>query len=147
VNDLAAFVWSAVVIALAPSFAAAQAVPLVVENAWASNVPGSDTAAVYLTLRNTGAQPVVVVGVRSPIANQVMMHETSIVGGQSQMRPYDRLVLAPGQALTFAPGGLHIMLSGLKHGIAPGDKVPLILALASGATVTIAAAVRPLGAQ
>jgi copper(I)-binding protein len=127
--------------------ASGQASALIVQNAWMRAVPGSDTASVYLVLRNTGAEPVIVIGVRSPAASHVMIHETSTVGGQSRMRMHEKLVIAPGQSVAFAPGGLHVMLSGMKKSPLIGQTVPLILLLANGGTVQVAAIVRPLDAQ
>jgi copper(I)-binding protein len=109
--------------------------------------PGADSAAVYLVLRNTDVRPVIVVGVRSPVASHVMVHETSTTGGQSRMRAYDRLVIAPGKSVSFEPGGLHIMLSGFKRSILIGQTVPLVLVLSNGSTVAVAAVVRPVDAQ
>ena len=147
---LAAFVLalaSVFVPAVEPAIAQGQAGPLIVQNAWMRAVPGADTAAVYLVLKNTGTQPVIVVGVNSPAASHVMVHETSNVNGQSQMRMHDKLVVAPGQSVSFQPGGLHIMLSGMKKRITIGQTVPLILLLANGGPVQVAAIVRPLDAQ
>jgi copper(I)-binding protein len=127
--------------------ATAQASPLIVQNAWMRAVPGSDTASVYLVLRNTSVEPVIVIGVRSPAASHVMIHETSTVGGQSRMRMHEKLVIGPGQSVALVPGGLHVMLSGMKKSPLIGQTVPLILLLANGGTVQVAAIVRPLDAQ
>ena len=43
------------------------------------------------------------------------------------MRMKDKIVIVPGQKVDFAPGGLHIMLSGLKGTFAVGQSVPLVL--------------------
>ncbi len=144
-NRLAALLIA--LVALVPSMAAAQVEPLIVQNAWMRKVPGADSAAVYLVLRNASVHPVVVVGVRSPAASHVMVHETSITDGQSRMRAYDRLVIAPGKSVAFEPGGLHIMLSGFKSSILIGQTVPLVLVLSNGSTVAVAAVVRPVDAQ
>jgi copper(I)-binding protein len=130
-----------------PAIAAAQTSPLLVQNAWMRKVPGADTAAAYLVLRNTGAEPVIIVGVRSPLASTVMIHETSTVGGQSQMRMHEKLVVAPGKTVALQPGGLHVMLSGFKQSPLIGQTVPLVLVLANGATVPVSVVVRSLGAQ
>src|SRR5262245_27157151 len=97
-------------------------------------VPGADTAAAYLVLRNTGAEPLIIVGIRSPLASNVMIHETSTVGGQSQMRMHEQLVVAPGKTVALQPGGLHVMLSGFKKSPLIGQTVPLVLVLSNGAT-------------
>jgi copper(I)-binding protein len=145
-NRLAACLVAFVAACAAPAFAAAQASPLIVQNAWMRKVPGADTAAVYLVLSNTGAQPVTVVEVRSSAATHVMIHETSVTGGQSQMRMHEQLVLAPGQSLALQPGGLHVMVSGFKKSPLIGQTVPFVLVLSNGATVPVAAVVRSLGA-
>ena len=132
---------------LAPFLAAAQAGPLVVQNAWMRKAPGADSAAVYLVLRNAGVKTVVVNGVRSPVATHVMIHETSTTEGQSHMRAYDRLVIPPGKSVAFEPGGLHIMLSGFTSSVTVGQTVPLVLQLSDGSTVAAAAVVRPVDAQ
>ena len=133
--------------ALLCSLAIAQAPTLIVKHAWARQAPGSDVAAVYLSLTNTSLKPVVVIGVQSPLANHSMVHETAVVAGQSQMRMREKIVIAPGQTVNFAPGGTHIMLSGLKRGVAVGQSVPLILLLADGGRLTVAAVAKPLGSH
>lgn len=130
-----------------PTFAAAQASPLIVQNAWMRKVPGAETAAVYLVLRNTGVQPVIVVAVRSPVASNVMLHETSTVGGQSQMRMHEQLLIAPGKTVALQPGGLHLMVSGFKKSPLIGQTVPFVLVLSNGETVPVGVVVRSLGAQ
>ena len=134
--------------AFVPLFAHAQTTaPLVVENAWVRMPPGVDTAAVYFVLKNKGAKPVTVVGVSSPLADHVMVHETSTVDGQSRMRMREQVTVTPGKSVAFAPEGLHVMLSGLKHNVAVGDTVPLTLQLAGGGKLSVSALVRPLDAK
>jgi periplasmic copper chaperone A len=138
---------AALAAAFMPALLQAQGAPLIVQDAWMRKAPGADTAAVYLVLRNTSVQPVIVIGVRSPAASHVMIHQTSTVGGQSQMRMYDKLVIAPGKSVALAPGGLHVMLSGFKKSPLIGQTVPLVLLLSTGETVAVAAVVRPLDAK
>lgn len=122
--------------------AARPATALVVKDAWARMAAGSDVAAVYLSLTNTGPELIIVIGVRCPIASRSMMHETSLIKGQSQMRTRDKIVVPPGQTVSFAPGGMHIMLSGLKQRPAAGQNLPLVLLLANGSRVAVAAVVK-----
>jgi periplasmic copper chaperone A len=125
--------------------ACAQTMGLSAQSAWIRATPGSDVAAAYLTLHNGGTRPVVVIGVSSPAAGQAMIHETTLVHGQSTMRARERLIVNPGETLTFAPEGLHIMLHALNRTLAPDDEVPLVLQLEGGATLNVTARVRPLG--
>jgi periplasmic copper chaperone A len=125
----------------------AQTPALIVLDAWVRQVPGSDVAAAYLTLRNPTTQPITIVGMESALAEHAMIHETKTVGGQSQMRPHEQLVIAPGQTVKFEPGGLHVMLMGVTQPVAVGKSVPLVLLLADGTRMPVAAVVRPLSAQ
>jgi hypothetical protein len=130
---------------LAAAVSAAAPPVLTAQEAWIRATPGVDVAAAYLTLRNAGTQPVVVTGVRSPAAESAMIHETKLINGESTMRPQESLRIAPGEAVRFAPGGLHIMLHGLKRPLAVGDEVPVTVLLEGGGSVTVLARVRPLG--
>ena len=115
------------------------------QDAWIRATPGVDVAAAYLTLHNAAAQAVVVSGVRSPAAAAAMIHESTLVDGKSTMRPREPLRIAAGETVRFAPGGLHIMLHGLKRPLAVGDEVPVTLLMEGGGSVTALARVRPLG--
>jgi copper(I)-binding protein len=129
-----------------PAFTAAAPPPaLSAQDAWVRATPGVEVAAAYLTLHNGGTQPVVVNGVTSPAAGAAMIHESSLVNGQSTMRAHEPLRIGAGETVRFAPGGLHIMLHRLKRPLAPGDEVPLVLLLEGGASLTVTARVRGLG--
>ena len=117
---------------------------LLASEAWMRATPGTEVAAAYLTLRNSGTEPVTIVGVRSPVAQDAMIHESQVSGTQSTMRPRAQLTVGPGQTLHFAPGGLHVMLHGLSHALQPGDTVPLVLLLQDGDTLNVSAHVRSL---
>ena len=127
--------------------AMAQAPVLVVQDAWARQVPGSDVAAVYLTVRNPGTRSRTIASVESPVAGHAMIHETRTEHGQSQMRPHEPLVVPAGQSVKLEPGGLHIMLHGMKQSAVVGQTVPVTLLLSDGGKVSVEARVRPLTAQ
>ena len=120
---------------------------LTASDAWVRIVPGAEVAAAYLTLHNSGSEPVSIIGVRSPLAGMAMIHETRLTGTQSSMRAREELVVAPGQTVRLAPEGLHVMLHELSQGLKPGDEVPLVLLLKGGATLAVTARVRPLAAE
>jgi copper(I)-binding protein len=132
---------------LLPAWAHAQSSPLTVEGAWVRKPPGVDTAAVYFVLKNPGAKPITLVGVTSPVADHVMVHETSTVDGQSRMRMRENVIVEPGKSVSFAPEGLHVMLIGFTKDLAVGDTVPLTLQLEDGAQLSVSAVVRPLVAK
>ncbi|ETX30409.1 copper chaperone PCu(A)C [Roseivivax isoporae] len=80
----------------------------------------------YLTLTNTGTEPDALLAVEAELP-QVMLHRSETTDGVTSMRHVDRLEIAPGETVTFAPGGLHVMFMGLDGGLAAGDTVPAVL--------------------
>jgi periplasmic copper chaperone A len=123
-----------------------------VVEAWARQAPmmpstghmhgATGTGAVYVTLRNTEAVPVALVGASSAAAEVVELHETIRDGEVMRMRPVGILALPAGATLEMKPGGLHIMLINLTRALHPGDTVPLTLAFEHGATLTLEVPVR-----
>jgi len=120
---------------------------LSVTDAWVRAVPGSAVAAAYMTLHNSGTQPLWVSGVRTALAGHAMIHETRLEDGRSTMRPHEPLMVAPGASVKLEPGGLHVMLEMLAHPLAVGEQVPLELLLEGGGSVAVSAPVRPLSAE
>ena len=62
------------------------------------------------------------------------------------MRPVGPLPIEPGKPVTLAPGGYHIMLSGLKRTLKQGDNFPITLSFAKAGPVTATATVAKAGA-
>jgi copper(I)-binding protein len=92
----------------------------------------------YLTVANVGAKPVKLVGVETPAARSATLHQSSMAGGVSSMRPVTGgLTIAPGAKVDFAPGGYHLMLMGLTKAQALGGKVPLTLVFDGGRKLRI----------
>ena len=133
-NSLQRLIAIATLLVLAPcAMAAGQ---LGVSNAWIPQAPpGVDMLAGYLTLKNSGDQTVTVLAAQSDRFRTVTVHQTVIENGVSRMRELNRLEIAPGQELKFAPGGLHLMLMQPRSAIAPGDRVEIVLLLSDGQRV------------
>jgi copper(I)-binding protein len=92
----------------------------------------------YLTVVNVGAKPVKLVGVETPAARSATLHQSSMAGGVSSMRPVTGgLTIVPGAKVEFAPGGYHLMLMGLTKAQALGGKVPLTLVFDGGRKLRI----------
>ncbi|TFY97836.1 copper chaperone PCu(A)C [Ramlibacter rhizophilus] len=109
------------------TFAQAQA-SLQVEAPWARlSVPGQQASGAFMRL--TAAEPLSLVGARSPVAGRVEVHEMKMDGDVMRMRPLTALPLPAGQAVELRPGGLHLMLLDLKAPLQAGTLVPLTLLL------------------
>jgi copper(I)-binding protein len=111
---------------------------------WARETGQSDMAAAYLTIDNKGGADQLT-GVRAAIG-QAMLHETSLDGGVMRMRPVDPregLVVPSNGKLMLAPGGAHVMITGLKHPLKPGDHFSLTLRFAKARPHKVEITVRP----
>jgi copper(I)-binding protein len=127
----------------APVFAGAGPIKV---KAWAeATPPGADVGVVYLELHNLGSTPDRLVGVTSPVAGKLSLHQSMTMSGMSQMRPLDGVTLPPGAIVRFAPGGTHVMLEQLRRPLKAGDSVPLTLIFDHAAALTVAATVRAPG--
>jgi copper(I)-binding protein len=116
---------------------AAPAPKLSVHSGWIRiTPPGAATTGAYAELHNDGKAPLVVTSVAIAGAERAELHESfSRPDGAMGMRRVERLEIAPGQTATLAPGGMHLMVYGLKSALKAGDAVELAVTLANGATV------------
>ena len=89
--------------------------------------PGMSMGVAYLSITNHGKSADALVGASSPLADKVELHETSIVDGMARMRPLSEIVLPAGATVKIEPGGIHLMLVGLKAPLERGKTVPLVL--------------------
>ena len=123
-NSLA---WAALVLA----GAAVHAMPpgaLTVEHAWARpTVVGQQAGGAYVILHNAGATADRLLGGSTPAAERVEVHEMRMDGSVMRMRELAALELPAGKSTKLEPGGLHLMLMGLKAPLKVGDQVPLKL--------------------
>jgi copper(I)-binding protein len=110
--------------------------------------PGQVTSAVFLRLDNAGDAPQSLVGGKAEVAEAVELHEHTMEGGMMRMRRVEAIEVPAQGSVTLEPGGLHIMLIGLKRDLNPGDRVDLSLELGDGSVLQVEAPVRevqPMG--
>lgn len=118
-----------------------------VSNAWArATISAQKTSGIYLDIRSTA--PARLVGVASPAAARVELHNMKMEGSVMKMSAVESIDLAAGQTVKLAPGGYHVMLIDLKQPLKAGDSVPLTLTIMradkSKATVEAKAEVRDM---
>lgn len=94
----------------------------------------------YFTIVNGGPDDTLV-GVTSPDADKVMMHESESMGGMVQMEMTAAVPVPAGDTVRFAPGQRHVMLEGLHRTLLPGDSLPLTLTFREAGTVVVSARV------
>ncbi|HVZ28923.1 MAG TPA: copper chaperone PCu(A)C [Asticcacaulis sp.] len=92
----------------------------------------------YVTIANEGNVPDRLLSAACTCADRVTLHTMTMSGGMMRMHEMnDGFAIAPGQVLTFVPGGDHIMLEGLKDPPRNGDRRDLILTFEKAGAVTL----------
>lgn len=114
-----------------PAAAATQAASVEAVQPWSRPAAAGTTGAGYLTLVNHGKADALV-AVESAAAERVEMHASTMAGGVMSMAQELRVPLAANGAVSFAPGGRHLMFIGLKRALRVGDHVPATLSFANG---------------
>ena len=82
--------------------------------------PGRETTAVYLTILNNSDTEDLFVGATTPVADKVEIRDSAKKNMVLASVPLKR-----SDALVFKPGGVHLLLSGLKRQLLPQDKFPM----------------------
>jgi copper(I)-binding protein len=80
----------------------------------ASATPVAKAGAAYMTLVNDGQEPDRLIGVSAEIAGMSHLHETKSENGVMSMSAVDGLDVPAGGKVALQPGGLHVMMMGLK---------------------------------
>lgn len=117
-------------------------------DAWARARPANSRAGgAYLTLKNTGEKPDRVIAAASPVAEVAELHTHIREGDVMMMRQVEDIPLPAGETVMLAPGGLHVMLIGLKEELAEGMVFPVTLTFESAPPVTVEVKVESMGAM
>jgi copper(I)-binding protein len=110
--------------------------------------PTAPTGAGYLSVKNTGTTPDRLVSVSSPAAGTVQVHDMKMDGSVMRMRELDGpLEIKPGETVTLAPGGMHLMMMGLKEPLTQGERLPLTLVFEKAGKIDVELAVEAMGAM
>ena len=110
-----------------------------------ASAPGQSSAAVYLTIENTGNRTDKLLRIDTPAAKSAELHIMSMDNGVMKMRSANGIELTPAEKIKMAPGdGYHIMLTGLRQPLVAGKPIPLRLHFKKAGVVKINAEVDPL---
>jgi copper(I)-binding protein len=104
-----------------------------------------DEGSAYFTMRNTGAEPDTLIGITVPTAATAMLHGQKQDGSVTRMVMLDALPLPPKAEVRLAPGGYHLMLTGLAPVPKPGDTLQLKLIFARAGAVNLPVPVHAYG--
>jgi copper(I)-binding protein len=97
-----------------------------VEDAWVrATVPGQPATGAFMHITSTTDSKLV--GVSSPVARNVQIHQSSMKGDVMNMQQVDSVELPAGKTVVFDSNGYHVMFMGLAAQVKEGDQVPLTL--------------------
>jgi len=111
--------------------------------AWSRPSPKTAGAgAVYVVIKNSGAEADRLIGAASSAAKTVELHESFMEGDVMKMRPVDGLDIPAKGTVELKPGSYHIMLIDLVEPLAVGQSVPVTLRFTKSGEITLQAEVR-----
>ncbi|RJP48209.1 MAG: copper chaperone PCu(A)C [Anaerolineaceae bacterium] len=105
---------------------------------WARTGMAGGNSAVYMVLVNGTDMHQELLFATSDVAEAVELHESRMGdSGEMQMIPQASIPLAAGAKVEFKPGGLHVMLIGLKQELKVGDEFEVTLHFKDHADITL----------
>ena len=121
---------------------------IVLEQPWARATPrGAKTGAVYMTLTNKGASADRLLSAATSLADKVQFHKETEENGVSHMREVQSVDLEPGARIIFKPGGMHMMIVGLKQPLREGQTFPLTLRFEKAGDMQVTVSIEKAGAM
>lgn len=119
-----------------------------IEQPWARATSAkTPNGAAYLTLAIEGAKRDRLVSAATPVARRAALHTHLMQNNVMKMRPVDAIDVTPGSPTVLKPGGLHIMLMGLKAPLEEGSRFPLTLTFDKAGSIEIQVEVHKAGAM
>lgn len=114
---------------------------------WSRATAGSSpNGAAYLTLNSTGKESDRLLSASSPAAEKAELHTHLMDDGVMKMRPVTAIEVTPGSPTALQPGGLHIMLLGLKAPLVKDKSFPLTLVFEKAGKIDVEVKVEAAGA-
>lgn len=139
-------VCTAALLLAAPHASAQSAAPVTATGAWVREVPaGRSTTGIFVTVKNSGAKARAIVSGKASVGDTLELHEMKSENGMMRMAPVKSIDVPAGGQVELKPGGLHLMLFGLKKPLTVGDTVQVDLTLDDGSHVKLSAPVRKMG--
>jgi copper(I)-binding protein len=117
-----------------------------VDHPWARPSAGQ-TGAVYMTIANKGPVDDRLVSATTPIADQAQLHTEINDKGIMKMRAVSAIDVKPKGHTILKPGGLHVMLIGLKQPLKVGESFPLTLTFEKAGTFDVTVTVEKAAAM
>ncbi len=122
---------------------------LSVKQAWSRATPkGAQVAGGYLTIENRGTAADRLISAATPAATRIEIHEMTTLDGIMVMRAIEGgLVIPPGESVTLAPGGSHLMFIGLAAPFTEGQHIDGALMFERAGKIDVSFDVGGVGAR
>ena len=104
---------------------------------WSRPAAQGHNGVIYLGIENRGAADDRLVAVSTPLATKVEFHQSTMEEGIHRMEQVESIVVPAGGTVELAPGGLHIMLIGLKAPLVAGESFPMTLVFVRGGRIEV----------
>lgn len=139
---------AALILATATQAQGVKAGAIQIDRAYArATAPGQPAGGAYLRLDNRGPADRLLVA-SADVSQRVELHEMKMEADVMRMRQVDAIELPANKVVELKPGGLHIMLIGLKAPLKAGERFPMTLRFEKAGEVKLdvaVEAVKPAG--
>jgi copper(I)-binding protein len=113
---------------------------IIVTDATVRLLPASvPNTAAYFSIQNQSDTTQTLVDVTADFAAKAEIHNHILVDDMMSMQQQSEVVIQPGESVKFSPGGLHIMLFGLKQPLLEGQSVVFNLQTKEGKSISVTA--------
>ncbi len=103
--------------------------------------------AAYITIKNSSGSRDRLLSEKSLAAKSAALHNHVMDSGVMKMRPAGSIEIPAYGTVIMKPGGLHVMLMGLKSPLVKGGSLPLTLTFEKAGTMTIQIKIMGMGAK
>lgn len=97
--------------------------------------PGLPNTAAYFTIENDTNEDIFLVDAKAEIVNSAELHNHISDGDVMRMEKQEKVKVPAGGNIRFQPGGLHVMLFGLKAPLQEGQNVSLSVETEKGTVI------------
>lgn len=129
--------------ALAENSGMATVGDITIHDAWArASLGKTPNSAAYFRMETKGDEADRLIAASSDMAGTVGLHTHLMEDGVAKMRPVEAIEVAPGEPTVLEPGGLHLMLMGVKEKLVEGGSLPLTLVFEKAGEIRLEIPVR-----
>jgi protein SCO1/2 len=115
---------------------------LVIHRPWARAGVAGSTSAIYMVIENESDQDEILLGATTNAATATELHRSFHADGMMRMEPVEQVVVPGRTSVSLQPGGLHVMLMGLRQDLPEGAEITVTLRFARAGTLTVVVPVR-----